>query len=83
MADKFLRRKKIKKKLKFTIELASHILSMSPVSSRAPGKSRLLPKTSTGIPASCGLSRSECSSFRDASILSKSAASTMYLKKIN
>lgn len=35
----------------------------------------------TGIPCSCGLSSRLCSSFLEASIFSRSAASTMYLLK--
>ena len=54
---------------------------MSSFSSSAPGRSLLLPSTSTGMPANCGLSSRLCSSFRDASILSASAASTMYLER--
>ena len=60
--------------------LSTHILSMSPFSSRALGRSRLFPSTRTGIPASWGLSSRWWSSLREASILSGSAASTMYLK---
>lgn len=60
-------------------QLGTYIRSIKPVSSSAPGRSRLLPNTKTGMPVNCGLSNSECSSLRDASILSKSAASTIYL----
>lgn len=58
---------------------STNIRSMRPVSSNAPGKSRLFPNTNTGMPVNCGLSNNECNSLRDASILSKSAASTIYL----
>lgn len=54
---------------------------MSPFSSSECGKSLLLPRTRTGMPASCGLSNKLCSSFLEASIFSESAASTMYLRK--
>lgn len=37
-----------------------------------------IPRTRTGMPASCGFSRRLCNSFLAASILSLSAASTMY-----
>lgn len=57
-----------------------YILSIRPFSSRACGKSLLLPSTKTGIPVSCCLSRRLCNSFLDASILSASAASTIYLQ---
>lgn len=53
---------------------------MRPFSSKALGRSLLFPRTSTGMPASCGLSKRLCSSFLDASIFSGSAASTIYLQ---
>jgi len=59
--------------------VTAYILSISSFSSSAPGKSLLLPNTSTGIPANWGLSNKLCSSFLDASIFSASAASTIYL----
>lgn len=57
--------------------ISTHICSMSSFSSKESGRSRLFPKTRTGIPWSWGLSRRLCNSFRDASIFSWSAASTM------
>lgn len=55
---------------------------MSSFSSKAPSKSLLLPSTRIGMPCSWGLSRRLWSSFLDASSLSWSAASTMYLEKL-
>lgn len=65
-------------------EKESHyIRSMISFSSQAFGRSFLLPRTRTGIPASWGFAKRLCNSFRDASILSWSDASTMYLQQFS